>query len=271
MTDGRPRVAIVTGASRGIGAAAAVEFARAGYDVAIAARGEAALEETAAAVRAVGARALVVAGDLADIAFGESVVTRTLEAFGRVDVLVNNAAWRELLTLRTVTTESWERTLRVCLTVPAFMARLAAADMERRHAGAIINVSSIQSRRAGGFATAYVAAKGGLDALTFELAALYGPHGIRAVAVNPGAIDTEMNADYTDPAGASLSATSRRHVEDMVPLRRSGTPDEVARAIVWLAGDDASYITGTTIVVDGGWSTQNSPYSLKRMMFPDEF
>ncbi len=194
-----------------------------------------------------------------------------MEAFGRVDVLVNNAAWRELLTLRTVTPESWERTLRICLTVPAFMSRLAAADMERRGTGVIVNVSSIQSRRAGGFATAYVAAKGGLDALTFDLATLYGPRGIRVVAVNPGAIDTELNDDYTDAAGASISDASRRHVEDMVPLGRSGRPEEVARAIVWLAGDGASYITGTTIVVDGGWTTQNSPYSLKRMMFPDEF
>lgn len=265
------RVAIVTGASRGIGAATAAEFARAGYDVAVAARGLEGLEATAAAVRAEGRRAMVLAGDLADLAFGESVVNRTVDAFGRVDVLVNNAAWRELLTLRTVTPESWDRTLRICLTVPAFMSRLAAADMERRGRGVIVNVSSIQSRRAGGFATAYVAAKGGLDALTFDLATLYGPRGIRAVAVNPGAIDTEMNDDYTDATGASITSASARYVADMVPLGRGGRPEEVARAIVWLAGDGASYITGTTIVVDGGWTTQNAPYSLKRMMFADEF
>ena len=264
-------VVVVTGASRGIGAATAAEFAARGYDVAITARGEDGLAETAAAVRAAGAEALSLPGDLADLNLAERVIRTTIEHFGRLDVLVNNAAWRELLTLRTITLESWERTIRVCLTAPAFMSRWAAEQMERQGRGAIINVSSIQSRRAGGFGAPYVAAKGGLDALTFDLATLYGPVGIRAVAVNPGAIDTEMNNDYTAADGASVSARSQAHVEDMVPLRRAGTPAEVARVIVWLASDDASYINGTTIVVDGGWTTQNSPYSLKELMFPTEF
>ena len=269
-SEGRP-VVIVTGASRGIGAATALEFARRGYEVAVTARGEEGLDQTAAAVRAEGARCLVLAGDLADLAFAESVVRRTEAEFGRIDVLVNNAAWRELLTLRTLSLESWERTIRVCLTTPAFLAKWAAESMEPRGRGAIVNVSSIQSRRAGGFAPAYVAAKGGLDALTYDLATLYGPSGIRAVAINPGAIDTEMNADYVDASGDSLAAAQLAHVADMVPLGRAGRPEEIARAIAWLASDEASYLTGTTVVVDGGWSTQNAPYALKRRMFPGEF
>jgi len=269
--SGPRRVAIVTGASRGIGAETAVEFARRGYDVTVTARGVAGLEETAARVREAGGQALVLAGDIADLEFAESVVRRTVEERRRLDVLVNNAAWRELLTLRTITLESWERTIRVCLTVPAFMSRWAAEQMERQGGGVIINISSIQSKRASGFGPPYVAAKGGLDALTYDLATLYGPVGIRAVAVNPGAIDTEMNSDYKDAAGDSITAQSLAYVEDMVPLRRQGRPEEIARAIAWLAGDDASYITGTTIVVDGGWSTQNAPYALKHRMFPQEF
>ncbi len=265
------RVAVITGASRGIGAAAAVEFARRGYDLAITARGEAGLEETAAAVRAEGVHCLVVAGDLADLAFAESVIAGTASEYGRIDVLVNNAAWREMHTLRTLTLESWERTIRICLTAPAFLSKWAAAHMERTGGGAIVNISSIQSRRAGGFATPYVAAKGGLDALTYDLATLYGPVGIRAVAINPGAIDTEMNADYFDASGESLEAQTAAHVEDMVPLRRSGRPEEIARAIAWVASDEASYLTGTTVVIDGGWSTQTAPYSLTRRMFPGEF
>ena len=265
------RVVLVTGASRGIGAATAREFAARGFDVAITARGAEGLAATAADVARAGRRSLSLAGDIADLGFAEMVVRRTIETFGRLDVLVNNAAWRELVTLRTVTLESWERTLRICLTVPAFMSRWAAEQMERQGGGAIINVSSIMSRRAAGFGSAYVAAKGGLDSLTFDLAALYGPLGIRTVAVNPGAIDTELSNDYVDAEGASVSSASNAHVEDMVPLRRAGRPEEIARAIGWLASDDASYVNGTTITVDGGWSTQNSPYSLKRRMFPDEF
>jgi NAD(P)-dependent dehydrogenase (short-subunit alcohol dehydrogenase family) len=268
-------VALVTGASRGIGAATAREFARRGYDVTISARGEDGLGETAAAVEAAGGNGLALAGDLAepgDLEFARSLVDRTVERFGRIDVVVNNAAWREMATLRTIGLDSWERTIRIGLTVPAFLSRWAAEHMERAgRGGVIVNVSSIQSKRAAGFAPAYVAAKGGLDALTGDLAALYGPSGIRAVAINPGPIDTEMNADYFDPSGDSLKAQTNALVEDMVPLRRSGRPEEIARAIAWLASDEASYLTGTTVVVDGGWSTQHSPYSLKRLMFPGEF
>ena len=270
MTGGRS-VVVVTGASRGIGAATAVEFARRGYNVTITARGAEGLARTAADVRAAGGLALSLAGDLADLEFAEQVIRRTVETYGRLDVLVNNAAWRDLLTLRAISLESWELTIRICLTAPAFMSRWAAEQMERQGGGTIVNVSSIQSQRASGFATAYVAAKGGLDALTFDLAALYGPMGIRAVAVNPGAIETEMSNDYKDEQGLPVSDESRAYVEDMVPLRRRGNPAEIARTIAWLASDDASYINGTRIVVDGGWSTQNSPYSIKRHMFPSEF
>lgn len=265
------RVALVTGASRGIGAATAAELARRGYDVAVTARGEDGLEATAAAVAGAGRAALALPGDLGDLEFVATLVPRTVDRFGRIDVLVNNAAWRELVTLRTISVASWERTLRVNLTVPALLARDAAADMERRRGGVIVNVSSIQSKRAAGFAPAYVATKGGLDALTADLAALYGPAGIRVVAVNPGAIDTEMNADYVAEDGDSLAAQTAALIRDMVPLRRAGRPEEIARVIAWLAGDDASYLTGTSVVVDGGWSTQHSPYPFKRLMFPDEF
>ena len=274
--NARP-VALVTGASRGIGAATAPEFARRGNDLVLVARTADGLEATASAVRAAGGEALVIAGDLSDLAFAETLVGRAVAHFGRLDVLVNNAAWRDLRTMRTIPIESWERTIRVNLTVPAFLSRWAAEQMERQRGsasaagGVIVNVSSIQSRRAAGISPAYVAAKGGLDILTAELATVYGPAGIRVVAINPGAIDTEMNADYNDPSGASLSAQTLAHVEDMVPLRRVGRPEEIARAIAWLASPEASYVTGTTIVVDGGWSGQHAPYALKRMMFPDEF
>lgn len=264
-------VALITGASRGIGAATAVTFAQRGYRTALVARSRQELEATAQAVSDAGSEAIVCAGDLADLAFAESAVTQTLQAWGRIDALVNNAAWRELVTMRTITLESWEKTLRICLTAPAFLARWAAADMEKRGRGAIINISSVMSQQAAGFGPAYIASKGGLDALTYDLAALYGPKGIRVVAVNPGAIDTDMSADYTSAEGESLSRDIRQWGEDMIPLRRWGTPQEIANVIVWLASDEASYISGTTIFADGGWRHQHMLYNLKHRQFPEEF
>jgi 3-oxoacyl-[acyl-carrier protein] reductase len=140
--------------------------------------------------------------------------------------------------------------------------------MERQGQGVIINVSSIMSTRAGGVGPAYVAAKGALDALTYELASLYGPVGIRVVAVNPGAIDTAGSADYTDDEGESLTGQLRAWSEDHIPVGRWGTAEEIARTIATLAGDDARYITGTTIVADGGWLHSLFPHRLKKRMHP---
>jgi 3-oxoacyl-[acyl-carrier protein] reductase len=198
-------------------------------------------------------------------------VESTLERFGRLDVLVNNAAWRELLTMREMTQASWDKTIQICLTAPAFLARKCAIQMEKVGKGVIVNVSSMMSHRASGIASAYVAAKGGLESLTYDLAALYGPVGIRVVAVCPGPIDTLMSRYEMSSASGSLEDESRRASENYIPLRRWGRPDEIAKVIAFVASEDASYLTGTTIVVDGGWSTQLSPYDLKHAMKPDQF
>lgn len=264
-------VVFVTGASGGIGAATSLEFARRGYDVALAARSADRLEQVAAAVRDCGARAVVLPGDLADLEYAERAVAETIEQLGHVDTLVNNAAWREIVTMRTISVESWEKTLRVSLTAPAFLARWVAADMEQRGRGVIVNVSSIQSQAAAGISPAYIACKGALDALTYELATLWGPKGIRVVAVNPGAVETDMSGDYESSDGGNLSAEQHRWSEDLIPLRRWASSDEIAKTIAMLASDDASYITGATIFTDGGLTKQLSPYSLKARMFPEEF
>ena len=140
--------------------------------------------------------------------------------------------------------------------------------MERRSQGVIINVSSLMSQQAAGISPAYIASKGGLDALTYELASLYAPSGIRVVGVQPGAIDTELSRTL---GKESTADELRTFSEDMIMLARWATPDEIAALIVFLASDAASYITGTSIVADGGWLRQHFPISLKRRQFPDDY
>jgi len=267
MPTREARSAIVTGASRGIGKATALELARRGYDVTLVATDKSALSLVGAEIEQLGLEAIVADGDLSDLQFAESVVQQTIAKFGRVDVLVNNAAWREVTTMRHISLESWERTLRICLTTPAFMSRWAAESMLERRRGVIVNVSSIMSQQAAGFSPAYVASKGALESLTFELAALYGPSGIRVVAVCPGAIDTDSSRDYTDASGDSLTEKLRAYTEDVIALRRWGTSEEIAKLIAFVASDEASYLTGTTITADGGWRHQHLPLSLRQAQF----
>jgi 3-oxoacyl-[acyl-carrier protein] reductase len=120
-------------------------------------------------------------------------------------------------------------------------------------------------------APAYIAAKGGIDALTYELAALYGPVGIRVVAVNPGAVDTDLGKDYSAADQSGFNQRLRDWSEQMIPLRRWATAEEIGRFIAMIASDDASYVSGTTLNIDGGWSHQFQPYSLKHEQHPDDF
>ena len=268
-------VALITGASRGIGAAAALRFAELGYHVAMVARDCRKLMEVSEKVQAQGVESLPINGDLSDLTFAESAVASCIAKWGRIDVLVNNAAWREIITMRTISLESWEKTLRVCLTTPAFLARWAAEHMQQRRSGAIVNISSIMSKQAAGISPAYVACKGAIDSLTYELASLYGHVGIRVVGINLGAITTDLNRDYAISNQADSSDALRQVSEDMIMLRRWADPNEIARCIAWLASEDASYITGTNVMVDGGWMHQHFPLSFKQQhfqqLFPKQF
>ncbi|MFM8634143.1 MAG: SDR family NAD(P)-dependent oxidoreductase [Planctomycetia bacterium] len=260
-THASGRVALVTGASAGIGTAVAEEFAHRGHAVGIVGRDAARLDEVRRRIESAGGRVLALAGDLGDLDFAESVVRKVAAAFGRLDVLVNNAAARELKTMREMTPAEWDRTIRVCLTSPAFMARWAAEEMEKQGGGVIVNVGSMMSRQAHGVSAAYVSCKGAMESLTYDLAALYGPVGIRVVTIAPGAIDTAMSSTLTN------APTNDGHTEDpirefsesMAMLGRWGRPEEVAKAVAWIASDEASYLTGTTLVLDGGWSRMHMP------------
>ncbi len=266
MPETEKHLALVTGAARGIGRATALAFADRGYDLALLDVLSDELEAVRREAETRGARVFAQTCDLFDLAAVEATAGQVARQAGHIDVLVNNAAWREIKSMRELSIDSWERTLRICLTAPAFLSRWVAASMEARGSGVIIQVSSIMSARGGGVSPAYVAAKGGLDALTYELASLYGPAGIRVLSVRPGAIDTDLSNDYHAEDDRSSSDTLRQWSEDAIPLGRWAQPDEVARVICLLAGDEASYLTGTTITVDGGWSHAHFPRTLREQI-----
>jgi len=264
-------VAIITGASRGIGRALAEKYAREGFNLTLVADAEEELQETASILDN-NESCLILCGNLENDGFLKEIIDRTFQKWGRIDILVNNAAWRTVETLKSMSLDTWEKTLRVCLTAPAFLGKMAAEKMEQNNTGGvIINLSSIMAERAGGTSPAYVASKGALLSLTYEMAALYGPSRIRVLAVCPGNVVTQMSQDYTDERGENISQRLKEEMEGMTPLRRSAAPQEVADAVYWLSSEKAAFMTGTSLVIDGGFSHNFNSYKAKRLQFPGAF
>lgn len=239
----------MTGAGGGIGRAAALALAERGADVAVHYRSSReGAAETARAVEALGRRALTVEGDLTAAPVARAVVAACVEAFGSVDVLVNNAGD---LIARKPLAEMDEALFRSVLDVnvlSAFLCTQAAAPgMVARRAGAIVNVSSLAAHNGGGpGALAYAAAKGAVIALTKATAKELAPHGVRVNCVSPGLIgETQFHGRFT--AKDAFDATART-----VPLGRAGTPEEVGAVIAFLAGPESAYLVGETVEVNGG-------------------
>jgi NAD(P)-dependent dehydrogenase (short-subunit alcohol dehydrogenase family) len=245
------RILLVTGGSRGIGAATAVRAARAGWDVAINyTRDATAAKAVAAEVRALGRRAMVVQADVAEEAQVLAMFAAVDASLGRVTGLVNNAGIVDLpARVDEMSLQRLQRMWAVNITGSFLCAREALKRMSRRHGGpggAIVNLSSAAARL--GSPNQYVdyaASKGAIDTFTLGLAREVAAEGVRVNGVRPGIIDTDIHASGGQPDRAAQMAPS-------VPLQRAGTPEEVAAAIVWLLSDEASYATGTTIDVTGG-------------------
>ncbi|HRE51379.1 MAG TPA: SDR family oxidoreductase [Flavitalea sp.] len=265
-------VVIITGAAGGIGKALALKYALNGYALTLADINGMELQDLQNLLQEMRADFICLQGDLQDDQFVKNIIDQTLGRWGRVDTLVNNAAWRTIETMRNISLETWEKTIKVCLTAPAFLAKHAAAVMEERQiAGTIINVSSVMSHRAGGYSPAYVACKGAMESLSYELAALYGIRGIRVVAVSPGNIQTQMSEDYTDGDAKNISERISGNMNEHTPLQRAGTPEEIAEVVFWLSSKGASFVTGVSLTVDGGFAHNFNSYQIKKLQFPKEF
>lgn len=251
------RVAIVTGAGSGIGRAIAKAYAAEGADVVLTGRRPDPLEETAAAVRALGPRAVVVPSDLTVEADVRGVVATAIDELGRVDLLVNAAASAaEETSTANVTVDSWNETLAATLTSVMLVSReCLTRSMLARRAGAIVNVASTAGLRGVADKAAFSAAKAGVLRFTEALAGEVGPHGIRVNAIVPGLVATERLRGYYQRVSAQRGVHYDRVIDEatrQVALRRLIRPEEIAAVAVFLASEQASAITGQALEVSGG-------------------
>jgi 3-oxoacyl-[acyl-carrier protein] reductase len=245
MIDLSGKAALVTGGARGIGRAIVIRLATQGADVAFSYRGNAAAaDETANAVEALGRRGLAVQADVKDPAAAETLVKATLEAFGKIDILVNNAGiTRDDLIMR-MSEEAWRDVLETNLFGAFHMTKAVTRPMLKARSGRIVNITSV-SGQAGQMGQAnYSSAKAGLIGLTKATARELGSRSITVNAVAPGFVLTELTRNLPEALMTEITART--------PLGRFGTTEEVADAVAFLASDEARYITGQVLAVDGG-------------------
>jgi 3-oxoacyl-[acyl-carrier protein] reductase len=246
MIDLSGRVAIVTGASRGIGRAIAQHLAAQGAVVVAAARGENA-RPVADEIVAAGGRAEAVSLDVTEAGAAEQLVATTLERHARIDILVNNAGIaRDQLLLR-MKRDDWEAVLATNLTAAFVLSQAVLKPMVRQRGGRIISISSVVGQSGNAGQANYAASKAGLIGFTKSLALEVASRGITANVVAPGLIETDMTRALTEQA--------RDEWASRIPLRRLGTPADIASAVCFLASDEASYITGHVLAVNGGMYT----------------
>lgn len=241
------KTAIITGAARGLGRAMALGLAEAGADVVINARDKDTLANTAREIAGIGRQVLAISGDISDPAVQNEVVSQALARFGRIDILLNNAGTTHREPSVDYSMEQWNRVMVLDLTAPFQMMQKVGKHMIERGGGSIINIGSLIAVIGMPNIPAYGAGKAGLEELTRCLAVEWAKHGIRVNAIRPGYFMTDLTAGLDkDPDRGPKIATR-------IPMGRWGQPDELKGAAVFLASEASSYVTGTTITVDGGW------------------
>ena len=243
------KVVIVTGGGRGLGRAISEGFAAAGAHVVLTGRTKATVDEAAAAICAAGGSALGVAADVASEGDVDALVRAATDAYGRLDILINNAGinpWYK--TAEETSLEEWRAVVETNLTGVFLTARAAGRVMLAQGEGAIVNVSSVAGRVALARTTAYCAAKGGVELMTRQLALEWAKKGVRVNAVGPGYFETELTEGMRQNPKLAERVTAR------TPMGRFGHPGELVGACLFLASPAASYITGASLAVDGGWT-----------------
>jgi NAD(P)-dependent dehydrogenase (short-subunit alcohol dehydrogenase family) len=243
------RFALVTGAGRGLGQAGALALARAGAHVALVARTRSQLEETAAAVGRLGRKTVVATADIRSAREVEAAVKATVDAFGRIDILFNNAGTNVRKPVVQMTDEDWHTIIDTNVKGIFLVARAVARQMIAQRGGRIINMSSMSAVSPERDKVVYASSKGAVSQFTKGLALELAPHGITVNAIAPGYMMTPLVQGY-------LEADKERYqrILQRIPLGRIGQPEEIGGALVFLASDAASFITGATIAIDGGWT-----------------
>ncbi len=247
----RGKAVLVTGATSGIGAAIARAFGRTGADVLLSGRDPGRAEPVVADISAGGGRGVFVAADLAEADAGQQLVDATLDAFGRLDVLVNNAGIIHRATAEATTDAMWRGLMAVNLDAPFRLSRAVVPVMRKQGAGAIVNVASDWALVGGREAVAYCASKGALLQMTRAMALDHAREGIRVNAVCPTDVLTPMLEAEIAALGEGREQALAR-LGETIPAGRVGTPEDVAQAVLYLASDAAGFLTGVALPVDGG-------------------
>jgi len=242
------RVALVTGSSRGIGEAIALELAGAGAAVAVNSRNRERAEPVARVIESKGGRAISVGADVCNSAEVAALVRAPVDELGALDILVNNAGAGFIAPAEELAEADWRRLIELDLTAPFLCAQAAARHMLAAGGGVIINIASVLGHTAMPGRAAYTAAKHGLIGLTKVLGAEWADRGVRCVAVSPGYVATDLVRE-----NMRRGAFDERDIERRTPLGRLATPQEVARVVAFVASDAASYMTASHVLVDGGW------------------
>ena len=250
MSQGQTKVALVTGASYGIGAAAALALARDGFDVAVADLKAETLKDTLAAIEKHGRRGAAIVLDLNDQASIEAAVAQSVKALGRLDALVNNAGVPLRKPALDVTRRDWDQVMGVNLTGTFFITQAVGRHLiEAKQPGAIVSVASTHGLVGLAQSSTYGISKAGISHMTRMLAIEWAEQGIRVNAIAPASTVTPTRRNLSDP-------DKRDFFVSRIPMRRLGTPADMAEAIAWLASDKAGFITGQTLAIDGGLTAE---------------